>query len=278
MHFPMRFKPPCAALAILILSLAPREGAYAQDVARPGPPPESGWRIDVGAGVLASPAFPGAKDERVLPIPSIEIHYRDRFFASIREGVGYNLVRWNGLAAGPVVNFAFPRNVSAKPAALRGLGDVALTFEAGGFVRYDAGRVASAQAEVRQGVNGHKGLVVDGAIHLNAPPLAGNRLFLSAGPRFSYYGQRYVQAYYGVTTDQAAQSGYAVFHPHQGYRAGVGAAAISPVTHHITLTAFGGYDRLLGDIDKSPIVLGRYGARDQFAIGTSASYRFRIGG
>lgn len=53
-----------------------------------GPPQDSGWRIEVGGGVLAYPRFPGPKDTRVLPIPAIEVHYGNRFFASVREGVG----------------------------------------------------------------------------------------------------------------------------------------------------------------------------------------------
>jgi outer membrane protein len=83
--------------------------------------PETGWRVDLGGAVLAYPLYPGSKIERVLPIPSIEAHYGDRFFASVREGVGYNLFRWNGFEAGPVANFAFPRDESDKRAALKGL-------------------------------------------------------------------------------------------------------------------------------------------------------------
>ncbi len=266
-----------AFAAAAVFSLLAR-AALAQDAPAAAPPPDKGWRLDVGAGVLAYPVFPGARADRVQPIPSIELHYGERFFASIREGVGYNLVRWKGLKAGPVANFAFPRHESDDRAALSGLGDVPFTLEAGGFVRYDLGQIADAKVEVRKGVNGHNGLIVDAAIDLNAPPLAGQRLFLSLGPRLSLYDQRYAQAYYGVTPLQAAQSGYAAFRPGGGYQLGVAAAGVYLASPRIALTTFGQYGRLMGDIANAPIVRGRYGARDQFTAGGSVTYRFNLGG
>ena len=262
--------------SLLAVGLAAR--VHAQAAPLTAAPPDSGWRFDVGASVLAYPLFPGAKTERVLPIPAIEIHYGERFFASVREGVGYNLVRWRGFEAGPVVNFAFPRSVSDKPAALKGLGDVAFTLETGGFVRYDLGPFASARLEARQGVNGHLGLVVATSVDLNAPPLLANRLLLSAGPRFSYFDHRYAQAYFGVTPLQSAASGYAPFQPSDGESVGGEIASVFLVSRRITWTVFGDYGRLLGDIGRSPIVRGPYGSRDQYTGGSAVSYRFNFGG
>lgn len=271
-------KPKTAVLAIALSLFAGGLGARAQEKGDAGSPSEKGWRVDVGAGMLAYPLFPGSRDQRVLPIPALEIHYDDRFFASVREGVGYKLLRWNGFEAGPVANIAFPRDESDKRKALNGLGNVDLMVELGGFVKYNFSQIASAKVEVRKGVNGHEGVVVDGSLDLNAPPLAGNRLFLSAGPRLSFYDQQYVRAYYGVTAQQSARSGYAVFRPGEGYNAGVGVAAAYLVTDRVAVTAFADYGRLLGDIGKSPIVRGRYGSRDQFTVGSAVTYRFNFGG
>jgi outer membrane scaffolding protein for murein synthesis (MipA/OmpV family) len=234
--------------------------------------------VDVGASALAYPLFPGSNTERVLPIPAVEIHHGDRFFASVREGVGYNLWLWNGFKAGPVANFAFPRRVSDQPAALKGLGDVAFTLETGGFVRYDFGQFVAAKVEARQGVNGHRGLVVDMSADLNAPPMVNNRLFLSIGPRFSYYDHRYSQSYFGVTPLQSAASGYAPFQASDGETVGGEIASVFVVSHRITWTIFGDYQRLLGDIARSPIVRGAYGSRDQYVVGSAVTYRFNLGG
>jgi outer membrane scaffolding protein for murein synthesis (MipA/OmpV family) len=260
-----------------VLSIGLASQASAQETPDAGPPPAEGWRVDVGGAVLAYPRYPGSKSERVLPLPSIEAHYGDSFFASVREGIGYNLFRWDGFEAGPVANFAFPRDESDKPSALKGLGNIDLTVEAGGFVRYNLDPFASAKVEARQGVNGHRGLVVDMSLDLNAPPLANNRLFLSAGPRFSYYDRNYAQAYFGVTALQSARSGYAPFLPKDGDKAGVGIAAVYLIDDRVTWTVFGDYSRLSGDIAKSPIVRSPYGARDQVTVGSALTYRFDFG-
>jgi len=262
-------------ICLLPFGLTPT--AHAQETPEAGPPPEKGWRVDLGGAVLAYPLYPGSKIERVLPIPSIEAHYGDQFFASVREGVGYNLFRWNGFEAGPVVNFAFPRYESDKRVALKGLGNVDLTLEAGGFVRYNFGRYATAKVEVLQGVNGHEGLVLDMSVDLNAPPILNNRLFLSAGPHISYYDHSYAQAFFGVTPIQSAESGYAPFRPNYGVKAGAGLAAVYLITDRATWTAFGEFGRLSGDIANSPIARGAYGSRNQYTIGSALTYRFSFG-
>lgn len=276
---------------VAAFAIAAAEPAMAQDAATsppaptvpndlpPGPPPaETGWRLDVGAGVLAFPRFPGAKNVRVLPLPAIELHYGDRFFASVREGVGYNLIVSHGLKVGPIVTFVFPRSEGDARQALKGLGNVDFTFEAGGFAHYDFGRVATAQISARKGLNGHNGLAVDGSLDLNAPPLANNRLFFTIGPKISYYDRRYSSAYFGVTPTQASRSAYTVFAPRDGYQVSVGAGATYLLTRRITLSSFATYGRLMGDIARSPIVRGPFGSRDQFTGGANLTYRFNFGG
>jgi outer membrane protein len=260
-----------------LLSLALASEARAQATQDAASPPEDGWRLDLGATVLAYPLYPGSKSERILPLPSIEAHYGDRFFASLREGIGYNLFRWNGLVAGPVANFAFPRYESDKRAALRGLGDVDLTLEAGGFVRYDLGRYATARVEALQGLNGPQGLMLDTSLALHAPPLLNDRLFLSAGPRLAYYDHSYAQAYFGITPNQSEQSGYAPFRPEDGFKASAGLAAAYLVTDRVTWTVFGDYGRFFGDITDSPILRGAYGSRNQYTVGSALTYRFDFG-
>ena len=239
---------------------------------------KQGWQIDIGGGLLAYPRFPGASQTHVQPIPEIEVHYRDRFFASQREGIGYNLLPTGPLKVGPVINFAFPRNESDQRAALSGLGNIAFTVEAGGFLRYDFGRYAQTRLEVRQGANGHKGAVVDAGLDLSAPPLLNDRLFLTVGPRASFYDHAYAQAYFGVTQTQSTASGYGTFAPGSGASYGVGGAAVLSITRRLSLTAFGDYRRLAGDIANAPLVIGRFGSRDQFTVGAALAWRFNVGG
>ena len=176
-----------------------------------------------------------------------------------------------------MANVAFPRDESDQRSALKGLGNIDLTLEAGGFVRYALPPFASAKVEARQGVNGHQGLVVETSLDLNAPPLLKNRFFLSAGPRLSYYDHAYAQAFFGVTPSQSVASGYAPFRPSDGDQESVELAAVYLISKTVTWTGFGDFGRLSGEIYKSPILRGPYGSRDQFTVGSAVAYRFSFG-
>jgi outer membrane scaffolding protein for murein synthesis (MipA/OmpV family) len=45
-----------------------------------GKPPKNDWRIIAGFGVYAFPEFDGAKDHKVLPLPMIDVTYKNRVF------------------------------------------------------------------------------------------------------------------------------------------------------------------------------------------------------
>lgn len=115
------------------------------------------------------------------------------------------------------------------------------------------------------------------SLDINAPPLANNRLFLSAGPRFSYYDSNYARAFFGVTPIEAARSGYAPFRPKDGGKFSAGAAAVYLLTDRVTWTVFGDFGRLSYSIANSPIVRAPYGSRDQYTAGTAVTYRFDFG-
>lgn len=252
--------------------------ARVEEAPPPNPHALRGWQVDAGIAVLAFPRYPGSRSERVLPIPDVAVAYKDLVFASVFEGLGYNAIRARGLRAGPVVKFAFPRNVSDDRQALAGLHSVPVTAEAGGFVEADLDPAVTARLGVRQGLNGHGGLVVDGGLEFHAPPLANERLFIAIGPQFAFYGRKYARAYYGVSAVEATQSPYGVFDPRSGGRVGANASATYLLAPRVNLTTFANYGRLVGDIGRSPIVTGRFGSRDQYAGGLIMTYRFRFGG
>ncbi|PTS76709.1 hypothetical protein DBR17_14365, partial [Sphingomonas sp. HMWF008] len=94
-----------------------------------GPYPP-GWQIDFGPGILAVPEFPGSDNLRILPIPQLDIRYKNQFFASVQSGIGYNLVNTRKLRVGPIVRPEFGRR-SRDVAAFPGLRPIGFTAEAG---------------------------------------------------------------------------------------------------------------------------------------------------
>lgn len=237
-----------------------------------GPFP-TGWQIDVGPGVLAVPRFPGSDGLRILPIPQLDIRYKNLFFASVQTGIGYNMLNTRKWRAGPILRPEFGRTQS-DIAVFPGLDRIRFAPELGGFLTYQPSLFTSVQLEVRKAVGGHDGVVAD--LSLRRFKLTG-KWTLGYGGRVRFADATYLRAYHGVTPAQSATSGLAVYRP----GASVNDVALSGfasrrIGGNWSVNAFGSYARLVGDAAGSPISKSAFGSRNQVTLGTSISYRFRF--
>lgn len=236
-----------------------------------GPPPRD-WTFDIGPGVVMGPWFEGGAWYRVLPVPNLDLRYqRDKFFISARDGVGATLLDAAGFKAGPILRYRFPRNEWDGP-GLYGTGSVPFTVEGGGFLRYDQPWIA-AKIEVRRGLGGSNGLVLDALV--DGKLRLGDSVFLSGGPRLSVTDSRYNQAYFGIDATQSFNSGYAQYYPGAGLRSvGAGASVLWRLNDKLSLVFFGSYNYLADVAGNSPLVQGPAGSRNQFIAGSALSWRF----
>ncbi len=255
---------------------------------RPAQPVPKAWSLTLAVAPVFAPAWQGSRDQALSVFPDIRLNYRDAVFFSIPDGLGWNLVNRDGWKLGPLVKLRFGRQestggspflVTGGSTALRGMGDVDLAGEAGGFAQLSfAGRKGRIRAEVRQGFGGHDGLVADvtaGWSDRFGKPTA--PWIWSAGLRSTFAGADYVQTYFGVTPEQALATGLRV------YRAGSGlvsTGANGSLTKPLgragrdgALTLFAGYDRLADAATDSSLIRER-GRRNQFSVGLSYGYRF----
>ena len=248
--------------------------------------PRSDWQFQIGVGTIYGPAFLGSDDYQLRAGPNVEVRYKDRLFLSVIDGAGFDLIKTATFRAGPVIKYQQQRRengnssfqiAGARTDALRGLGDVPDTAEAGGYLQYQAGAF-SAKAEVRQGVGGHDGLIADldarYTIRFTASPLAERPVIFSIGARATIVDDKYNQVYFGVTPEQSTSSGLARYDAGSGLLTyGVGAAFLVPVSGRLNAALLGGYDRLAGDGADSPLVRER-GSRNQPTVGFGLIYRF----
>lgn len=245
------------------------------------------WNFRAGLGTLYSPAFLGSDEYQLKLLPDLRVAYRDRFFASIPEGVGYNLINEDGWRIGPVAKIDFGRDEDGESSfqvggsdttALQGLGDVDETYEVGGFAEYSWSQVA-AKVEVRQGIDGHEGLVADfnlslksdvsGAFYQQGPPI-----LVSVGPRATVVDDSYNETYFGITPLQSSRSGLPVYSAEAGLLSyGIGGRVIIPLNRNVSAVLFAGYDRLAQDAADSPLVQQR-GSENQGSLGIFLSYSF----
>lgn len=267
------------ALAGLTLLTAP---AFAQQ----GPPVKA-WAITVGAAPLIGPAFQGSDDIALSIFPDFRVNYKDKFFLSIPDGLGYNVINTKTWKVGPLVKIRFGRNeedggnpflVTGDSDALQGLGDIGAAGEAGAFVQYSFKKLRT-RAELRQGFGAHDGWVADwNASFFGARKLPGmGAAIYSFGPRVTFGGGDFIDPYFGIDAQQSANSGLAQFSADSGlYSMGFSGSLVKPVNDRFAVTAFASYDRLSGDVDDSPLIEER-GTPNQFVVGIAFGYRFLWG-
>ncbi|PZF76402.1 MipA/OmpV family protein [Aestuariivirga litoralis] len=246
-----------AALSLLALS-AP---ASAEDV--------SGHQyvMDLGAGVMAQPRYPGSDETIFVPYPLIAV---SKFFVP-----GYGQIDaendTRNFAIYPSFNYIGKRN-SADSNELKGLKDVDWALEAGiGLsARYDWIR---GFVEVRQGFNGYSGQVAQFGLDVIASPT--EDLEVRFGPRAGWGSQSYMDTYFGINASEAAASPLydQAYHADAGFNTvGLAGSATYNLTDDWKLHALVGWDRLVGDAGNSPIV--EEGSVNQYYAGTGLTYRF----
>jgi outer membrane scaffolding protein for murein synthesis (MipA/OmpV family) len=255
---PRRNVPRLGAVAVMAaLALAP-QAVRAQgllDVA-PGaaaPTQAQRWSLTLGALGAVKPDYEGSDSYGFTPLPVIDLRYSDLFFASVRDGIGVNVVREDWLKLGPVVRFR-PGRDQDDNRALYGLGDVGATVEGGVLATLGEGPVRL-RLEAAQGLNGggHRGFQARG--DLTYGMRLGSSVLLAGGPSLTFADREFTQSYFGITADQARRSGYRAYDAKAGLKdAGFGVTATYLLGRGFALTGIAEVKRLLGDAADSPIV------------------------
>ena len=257
-------------------------------VALAGDPPEDtpkGWRFTVSVGAIYASAFVGSKDYQIYAYPDVSVEFKDLFFASVKDGVGFNVIHTNGWRAGPLVKYEFERKENGnnpflvagrKTSALKGLGNNTATLEFGSFVEYSY-KAFAYKVELRQGIDGHKGMIGEASIdYADTIERFGFPIIYTFGPRVKFAGSAYNNAYFGINQTQSLNSGLNRYDSGGGIVSyGAGGFMAMPLSEQASVSLFGGYDRLGSEAAGSPLIKQR-GSENQFIIGLSAAYKFDL--
>jgi len=282
----MHLRRPLAGLALCAALLA--GGAAAQDVEAeapvPVPAPEKSdvlWEGAIGMIATYRPEYQGAAERVVNLKPVIFLRY-GRFTASsggsgfatrrpgdIARGLGLNVVDSDRVRLSLGLRYDGGRSAEDS-GALAGMGDVKATLRvrAAASWRFDSpwrlGANWSIDAFGRGG--GHYG-EVNAAYEKHVSPSS----ILTLGSSLGLGGGTYMQAYYGVSEEQAAASGYPVYTPGAGLREIIFAAGLRhEFNDEWTFLGGIGVSRLLGPAAASPLTLSPSG----WGITSGAVWRF----
>jgi MipA family protein len=231
---------------------------------------DEGWIVTLQAIGAFAPSYPGSARLRAYPFPGISFRGigEPERFSTPDESFGFALIDYSGFRAGPVANFVFYRG------SIPGVQQVPLTHEVGGFAEFSPTENFRARSELRQGIDGHKGLVAALSADLYG---RSNGVTVSFGPRLSFGNNRYADAYYSVSPVEAIANGR--LEPYEatgGFTAAGGLATLRyDFTPELNATVYGGLQRLTGSVGGSPIP-NQIGSRDQFTTGLAISRSFEV--
>ncbi len=244
------------AAAVAVSTLPTRHAEAADDQ----------WHVRVGPGLVIAPGYPGSKNEEVLPIPALDIHYRS-FFLDWRRGLGGYVVNDERQQLGMSVWLRRGRNGDAQ-SAVAALDDINDSAVAQIFFNRTFGRLLLG-ATVAQAITGNTGLTAEASAAWQVQFSRATRA--SFGAQATFGNDRYMRTWFGVTPRQSQLSGLQPFTANAGLRSVGGFASLSyAASPRWTLAAFAGLDVLVGDAADSPIA-----ERTELpTIGLGAFYRF----
>ncbi len=239
---------------------------------------DNGWVATLKGNAGFSPDWEGAKSYSFLAYPSVSLRRADaREWSAPDDGVDFSVYDARGFSIGPVARYEPGRYRNDDPRRLFGIHDVPWTIEPGIFAEYWAiPETLRARLEIRHGLGSGYGFVADAAVdylfHLGPATFA-------LGPRLSLADQELMRRQFGVTLTDSLQNGaVAPFKPEGGLKsAGLATSLTYDFSKQWSAVAYGGYDRLVADAAKSPLVK-KLGSPDQFRAGLTLNYSFSLSG
>jgi outer membrane scaffolding protein for murein synthesis (MipA/OmpV family) len=244
-------RPPLLALILLAAGGGARAQAF--DAVRLFAVPAGDGQGLVGAAVIAGHEYLGSDERKTMVWPSFSYQWKNGWFVGTGNGVGYKFPSPDDMQYGLRVTVDLGRNADAA-AALTGMGDIDMRPEFGGFFNYFITPEWFLTTSFRYGAgNDRDGAQTD--IGLGWSSQLAPQWRLGLGVAATYVNGKYMQAFYGVTPEQSASSGYAVYTPGAGWRDVRGSASLTyALNPEWSFTAAVTVRALQGDVKASPIV------------------------
>jgi outer membrane protein len=242
--------------AVLASSLA-CAGAAAQaqafDAVRLFAVPQEDGQGLVGLAVIAGHEYLGSDERKTLVLPALSYQWKNGWFAGTGNGIGYKFHSPPNMQYGLRVTLDLGRDES-DAVALAGMGDIDMRPEFGAFFNYFITNEWFLTTSFRYGAgNDRDGSQTDVGVGWSSQLAPQWRLGL--GVAATYVNSGYMQAFYGVTAQQSAASGYAVYTPGAGWRDIRGTASLTySFNAEWSLTGAVTVRSLQGDVKRSPIV------------------------
>ena len=208
-----------------------------------------------GLAADLQPVYDGARADRVLGGPVIDVQYRDIAFASTGDGLGVNVLKGAYYRVGISLTYDLGRLEREDYTNLRGLGNIHEAPAAKIFGSYVFSKdfPLVVRFDARQMMGGVGGALADFGAYMPLPGSSKN-LFMFAGPSVTFATHHFLQNEFGVTASESLITGHPEYDPHSGLEAaGVGISTTKFFGHHWLLNVDGAYSKLFGSAQQSPV-------------------------
>ncbi len=230
------------------------------------------WQTEIGVGTQFAPGADGIGRYQAQVGPAIDIRYKDIAFLSTGEGLGVNLFSFRHISVGAAVTYDLGRSPHVDGKALTGLGTIHLAPEAKIFATTVLGKgfPLTIRVDARKQLGASNGYIGDIGAYLPMPGSSAKFAWF-IGPTVTIADSRYMNAYFGISKVQAADTHYRRYKAAGGFKsAGLGISTVYFVTPSVIIDVNGAFDRFLGSAAESPITQTKYEA----VVSVSALYKF----
>jgi MipA family protein len=249
--------------------------ARAQTADQPIKKPADPWTVSVGLGVASAPEYEGASKRASSVLPDLNIKYTTRDFGSIAlgsksRGLSWSIVDQEAYSFGIGIQGDGGRvdnkdGTLLRPGSKRllGMGEIKASFElaAFGHVVWGVPFFVQIAKGLGDGKADSKNFSIKGPggarVELSSeiPFEVTDAFSLSISPSVSWADDKFTQAYFGVTPEQAARTRFVPFKAKGGIRSvGLGLGANYKLSANWSTSAFANFSQLQGDAAKSPLV------------------------
>lgn len=272
----------------LLVSLAAFSGAtWAQNADKKDKGP---WNVSVGLGVAYAPEYEGAKKRAAGLAPDVNISYKTDSYGTFAVGTKARGFSWTAIdkeaySLGLSLGFDSGRvdnkdggGLRTGSKRLRGMGEIKSSLDYGVFGHVNVGVPISLQITKNAGDGKVKAdRSIDGSggtraeLSVEIPWQISDSFALSISPNVVWADKKYTQTYFGVTSTQAANSGFKAYNAKAGIKsAGVSVGVNYNFTPNWSANVGVSFSRLQGDAAKSPLVQ----TKNQTSVAAGVAYTF----
>lgn len=263
------------AFVVLVCGQATIGTLSAAELENPEPQPSrfgrvgqqlSDWNVILGAGVMFGPKYEGSDEFKATPIPFVSMTFFDALTIDPR-GAPITAFEQGPFELDLLVGYELGRKEDDAD-HLKGLGDVDFGITAGAKASVHLGP-ADLFAQVDKTFEGSDGLVGRLGVEVTQP--LSQSWLVSASASAVFADRRHMEAYFGVTSEQAARSGLPAYEIGAGLkRADFSISATYLVDQNWIVRGEAQLGLLLGDAADSPVVVEKL----QPSVMLHAGYRF----